>query len=359
MFRFPFLSFAPTAPSAAEPPRGRAQDEFRERQPVRRSRERRAAGTEPARAEFRHVPAPAPYDFIGTLRTAEGARLRYGIARPKGRVRGSVLLLQGRAECLEKYREIVTGLSRRGLMVYSFDWHGQGLSGRPPHGHGSRRVRSFDDYLEDLDLFLREVWCRPPAQRFIVAHSTGGHVALRHMAERGLKVAGALLCAPMIDLHTRRWPRWLARLLAGSCVALGLGDCLVPGERSLLPSARRFEGNHLTGDPERFRILPELVRRHPELECRGATYRWVNAAFRSIERLSRPGIAESIASPVTVLAGSHDRLTDTEASRRFAARLPKGRFVLMEAARHEIMMEHDRVQTEFWRAVDRMLEGAG
>jgi lysophospholipase len=326
MFKLPFLSFAPAAPSPA------------------RLKERPAASS--------------PYDFIGTLRTAEGATLRYGLAHPKGHVRGSVLLLQGRAECLEKYREIVAGLSARGLMVYSFDWHGQGFSDRLRHGRRRMEVRSFNDYLEDLDLFLREVWCRPAANRFIVAHSTGGHVALRHMAERGLKVAGAVLCAPMIDLHTQHWPRWFAPILAGGCVALGLGDCQIPGERLHLPSVRQFEGNNLTSDPERFRILPELVRRHPELERRGATYRWASAAFRSIARLNRPGVAESITSPITFLAGSEDRLADAEAARRFAARLPKGRFILLEGARHEIMMENDRVLERFWRAVDEMVETA-
>jgi lysophospholipase len=310
---------------------------------------------EPRRHRARHSRPPSEiYDFIGTLRTAEGATLRYGIAHPAGPRRGSVLLLQGRAECLEKYREIVAGLTARGLAVYSFDWHGQGRSDRR-RGRGSVEVRSFDDYLEDLDLFLREVWCRPELHRYLVAHSTGGHVALRFMAERGWRVAGAVLCAPMIDLHTRNWPRWLAPIWTGGVVGLGLGDCQLPGEAGLLPSVRRFEGNALTSDPARFRILPDLVRAEPGLERRGATYRWVREAFRSIERLRRPGLAETIGSPVTLLMGSDDRLVDLEAVRTYAGRLPRGRFVRLEGARHEIMMENDRVLAEFWRAVEAMV----
>jgi lysophospholipase len=316
----------------------------------------------PADSPAPHVPrrpvAPRAFDIVRTLRAGEGATLRYGIAHPAGRSRGSVLLLQGRAECLEKYSEIVRGLTARRLSVYSFDWHGQGLSDRLLHGRRPTEVRSFDDYLEDLDIFIRKIWCRSEAKRFIVAHSTGGHVALRYMAEHGLRVAGAVLCAPMIDLRTRRWPRWFAPLLAQGFVGLGLGHCQLPGERRHLPSLRQFEGNHLTSDPERFRILPDLVRAHPAFERRGATYRWVDAAFRSIAKLNRPGVAKSIESPITLLVGTDDTIIDAEAVRAFAARLPKGRVAVLKGARHEIMMENDAVLAEFWRAVDEMEKNA-
>ncbi len=309
----------------------------------------------PAKRSVHASPLITPFDFVGNLRTAEGATIRYGIARPANGVKlGSVLLLQGRAECLEKYREIVEGLTARGLCVYSFDWHGQGMSDRYPNGRKKVDVKSFDDYLEDIALFVREVWCFPEANRYIIAHSTGGHVALRFMAERRLKVDGALLCAPMIDLKTKGWPRWFAPILVGAVARLGFADCQAPGERHHLPSLRRFDGNALTSDPKRFRILPELVKSNPQLERRGATYRWVSSAFASIAKLNAPGVAESITTPVTILIGDHDRIVDVGAARRFTHRLPNGRLRLLKGARHEIMMENDAILKQFWCAVDAM-----
>jgi lysophospholipase len=309
----------------------------------------------PAKRSSRTVPLSTPFDFVGNLRTAEGATIRYGIARPAHDMkRGSVLLLQGRAECLEKYREIVEGLTAKGLYVYSFDWHGQGLSERFSKGRKKVDVKSFDDYLEDIALFIREVWCFPEANRYVIAHSTGGHVALRFMAERRLKVDGALLCAPMIDLKTKGWPRWFAPILVGAVAGMGFADCQAPGERHHLPSLRRFEGNNLTSDPERFRVLPDIVKSNPQLERRGATYRWVREAFASIAKLNAPGIAESITAPVTILMGDNDQIVDAEAAQRFVQRLPNGRLLLLEGARHEIMMESDAILNRFWSAVDRM-----
>lgn len=314
---------------------------------------------QPTKRSSGDVPVPEPFDFVGNLRTAEGATIRYGIARPANAIRrGSVLLLQGRAECLEKYREIVEGLTARGLYVYSFDWHGQGSSERFSKRGKRVDVKSFDDYLEDIALFIREVWCRPEGRRYIIAHSTGGHVALRFMAERRLVVDGALLCAPMIDLKTRRWPRWFAPILVGAIASMGFADFQVPGERYHLPSVRQFEGNKLTSDPERFKILPELVKSNPQLERRGATYRWVRAAFASIAKLNAPGVPESIHVPVTILIGDNDQIVDAEAAQRFVQRLPNGRLQVLKGARHEIMMENDTILEQFWRAVDAMTASA-
>ena len=41
-----------------------------------------------------------------------------------------MVLLQGRAEFIEKYGETVGDLRARGFAVYALDWRGQGHSGR-------------------------------------------------------------------------------------------------------------------------------------------------------------------------------------------------------------------------------------
>ncbi|WP_204328396.1 alpha/beta hydrolase, partial [Stenotrophomonas maltophilia] len=63
---------------------------------------------------------------------------------PTGRVgaKGTVCLLQGRAEFIEKYYETIGDLRRRGFAVVAFDWRGQGESARdvadPHKGHVGR-----------------------------------------------------------------------------------------------------------------------------------------------------------------------------------------------------------------------------
>ena len=100
---------------------------------------------------------------IGTLAAHDGFPLRTVVwPAPPGGGRGTVVLLQGRAEFIEKYGETVGELRARGFAVYALDWRGQGHSGRvlkdPHKGH----VVSYEDYLKDLDLFLSGWWCPKP-----------------------------------------------------------------------------------------------------------------------------------------------------------------------------------------------------
>ena len=77
------------------------------------------------------IPAnPVPDDVVtGGSRPRDGVTLRFArLAPPPGR-KGTVVVLQGRAEYIEKYFETVRDLRARGFAVATFDWRGQGAVG--------------------------------------------------------------------------------------------------------------------------------------------------------------------------------------------------------------------------------------
>jgi len=95
---------------------------------------------------------------IGYLSPTQGIRIRWGVWKTHSQVqRGTVLLLAGRGEYLEKYHETATDLIKRGFDVYSFDWRGQGLSSRMLPNRQKGFVRTYDDYLVDLDAFIQTI----------------------------------------------------------------------------------------------------------------------------------------------------------------------------------------------------------
>jgi len=53
---------------------------------------------------------------------------------------GTIVLLGGRGEFLEKYSETITDLIEKGFDVYGFDWRGQGLSTRSLPNRKKRRL---------------------------------------------------------------------------------------------------------------------------------------------------------------------------------------------------------------------------
>ena len=91
------------------------------------------------------IPAnPVPDDVVtGSIKTPDGVTLRFARwAPPPGR-KGTVVVLQGRAEFIEKYFETVRDLRARGFAVATFDWRGQGLSDRALSDRRKGHVRNF------------------------------------------------------------------------------------------------------------------------------------------------------------------------------------------------------------------------
>src|SRR6201996_8641290 len=113
------------------------------------------------------IPAnPVPEGAVtGTLKTPDGVSLRFARWLPPAGRRGTVCILQGRGEFIEKYFETVRDLRARGFAVATLDWRGQGLSERALANRQKGYVRSFSDYGVDLDTFIHQVVlpdCPPP-----------------------------------------------------------------------------------------------------------------------------------------------------------------------------------------------------
>ena len=152
------------------------------------------------------IPAnPVPENVVtGTIRTPDGAELRFARWAPPAGRKGTVCVFTGRGEQIEKYFETVRDLRDRGFAVAMIDWRGQGHSSRRLRDPRKGYVRDFSDYEVDVETFVQQVVlpdCPPP--HFALAHSMGGAVMLRvaHAGKRWFD--RMVLSAPMIDLPGR------------------------------------------------------------------------------------------------------------------------------------------------------------
>lgn len=293
--------------------------------------------------------------YFDYMATSDGAVIRYGVWRSRGSVRrGTVVLLSGRSEFLEKYGETIGELNARGWDVYSFDWRGQGLSTRmlpnPHKGH----IEDYEVYLSDLDRFLHEV-VLPLAVRPVaaLAHSMGAHILLRYLVRRGDIFSRVVLTSPMIDIYAGPFPVAAARMLTQAAIRLGRDHAYAPGEGDYrLPGRRRFKNNRLTSDGKRYVRSHRMIAQNPDLALGGVTFGWLRATFDSIDALASPGVAASIPTPVLIVSSGSDRVVQTSAQTALCSTLPDYRFVSIPGARHEILMERDPLRAAFWRAFD-------
>ena len=299
---------------------------------------------------------PLPEGTAEWLTSRAGRRLRVARFAPQGVARGSVVLSTGRTEPLEKYGEVAVDLVARGFVVLLHDWAGQGLSQR----FSEDRLRGdivggasslVSDYADILNAYAE----RLPKPWLACGHSMGAALTSLALVEGEARFAGAVLGAPMIEFSVGSLPFWLIRQ-----VVFGMSRARRTSlaRKQLAPLSVRFEDNVLTHDRGRYERSAALYRAHPELQLGEPTWRWLAFAVELRDRLTRPGAAERIACPVAVVAAGDDRIVSTEASRRFVGRVPRGSFVEVRGAFHEILMERDEQRAEFFRAFDRVAADA-
>jgi lysophospholipase len=269
-----------------------------------------------------------------------------------------VLLLQGRAEFIEKAFEVVGELRSRGLDVFTFDWRGQGGSDRALADARRGHVRHFSDFRHDLMAAQEAMEGRGlgPGPVHVLAHSMGGCIALTGAAEGWLKADSLVALAPMIGLSLVRRTA-LARGLSGVLNLAGLGELSVPGGRVMSISSLPFAGNPLCSDRRRYERNAAVAAALGSGAIGSPTIGWVAAAFDAMGRLSEPGLAEAIRIPVLLAAAGADPICSTPAVEAFARRLPNGRYLLVPGALHEILHESDPIRELFWRAFDDFLAG--
>lgn len=291
------------------------------------------------------------------LRTRDGVSLR-AACWPGRTLRGTVLVLPGRTECIEKYYETIAGLLTRGFAVAVFDWRGQGLSDRELEDSHKGHVWDFAEYHRDLDCFLDSfVMTAPelPRPYFILAHSMGAHIAVRYLHDRPEPFSRAVLCSPMVYINTAPLPHVVARAIAAAGTALGFAESYVPGGKPYDPSRNAFEGNPLTHDAVRFAREADLFRGNPDLAISAPTLGWIDAAYRSMKMAGQAHFCTAIKTPALIIYGSEETISSPRRQARLAEMLGAGSSMCIDGARHEILQETDEIRAHFWEAFDRFI----
>ncbi len=302
---------------------------------------------------------PVPGDPVLTsITTADGIALRVAYWMPEtDQPKGTVCVLHGRAEFIEKYFETVSDLLKRGFAVVTFDWRGQGLSGRQVKNPRKGHVRRFADYRHDIEA-VRDQILMPlmPEPHFALAHSMGGAIALNAAYESWLPFRRLVTTTPMIGLALIRRTA-SAKLLARVLRLLGLGRMFVPGGGETSISTMPFKGNRLTTDPVRYARNADAATAIGPGAIGAPTVAWIDSALRFMKCFTAPNYALKIRLPTLIVAAGDDPICSTPATERFAARLKAGHAIVIPGARHEILMERDDIRDQFWAAFDTFIPG--
>lgn len=295
---------------------------------------------------------------VDSLNLADGKQLRYAITPANMHPsRGTVIILHGRSECIEKYFETIADIAARGFTVATFDWRGQGASSRLLRDTARGHIKSFDHYVADFEQLFQTVLlpdCRGPF--YILAHSTGALIALLAAPALSNRIRRMVLTSPLLDIPGARTAKTTASVVANSLRWSGLGRTYMLGGPYL---AKPFERNLVTSDPVRYQRQDEVLTQAPELTLGGPTASWVVAAAKAIKRVNRPDFIEKIRVPMLIVAAGADTIVSTPAIERYALQLRNTTLLTIDGAKHEILQEKDFYREQFLAAFDAFVPGMG
>ncbi|QYK43146.1 MAG: alpha/beta hydrolase [Paracoccaceae bacterium] len=280
------------------------------------------------------------------LRADDGLRLR--AAHWPGGDRGTVFLIPGRTECIEKYGRAAGDLVARGFHVLAIDNRGQGLADRltpdPMLGHVGR----FADYQRDLRAALPLVQALGlPAPLHLLGHSMGGAIGLRALIE-AFPVRSAVFSAPMWGIAMAPMLAPVVRVMGAAARATRLGARYAPSTRPVpYPLAAPFEDNTLTTDRAMWDWMGGQLRAHPELGLGGPSLHWLDCALAECNWLARQPLP---AIPALVIVGTGERIVEVRRLRALIDRWPTARLDMAEGAQHEVMMETPAIRARFFDA---------
>jgi lysophospholipase len=255
-----------------------------------------------------------------------------------------LLFLPGRGDCYEKYVESLSQWQAGGWHVTALDWRWQARSGRAGRDDHTGHIADFATWLDDLAGFWGIWSAQTPAPHALVAHSMGGHLALRAVAEGIVQPDALVLSVPMLGMRMMGLPHAALHSFARLMTRLGdprrpaWPDNEKPGyqdERMLL----------LTHDSGRFADEAWWREQRPDLHMGSPSWGWLASALASIRRLERAGVLERVTVPVLLIGTSADQLVSYPAIERAAKRLPRGELLHFgDEAAHEVLREVDAVR---------------
>ena len=284
--------------------------------------------------------------------STQGGLIRFGKSIIKS-PDGIIIIATGQSEFIESYFELVRDLNRRGFSVWIMDWKGQGGSNHSLEDN-SRATNDFKGDQRDLRQFILEIVVNTSgAPTILLAHSMGGHIALRMLEQDSDAVDIAILTAPMITVKTGSYPHSISAHLADTVSNFGFGWWYVPGHSAWAPNPNyKHTDNQNTSDP--IRSLLKEYWRYNEAHTRksyGVTFDWFKNYSKSRTFLLKDSTLSKIHTEILMTIPLVDVLVSPEDSLHACSKISSCTHITYNNSRHEIYLESDDIRDTWLRNI--------
>jgi len=268
----------------------------------------------------------------GKFKGKGGTSLYYQLWKPD-KSKGAMVGVHGFAEYSGRYAHVGDHFANEAIALYMSDLRGHGLS-EGIRGH----VDSFDDYLDDLDIFIAMVKEKEKGKKiFLLGHSLGGQIAIAYALKYPSKIDGMIVSSPLLKPAMDIPPdlEKMVRNMANSNPSQSIPNPIDP---NILSHDKKVCEKYAK-DPMVFKTM---------------TAKWATEFFAKGDELIAN--AGKLKVPTLLMLAGSDKLVKTEASKEFAKKVTEKDFQMKiyDGFYHELFNEVEK--DKIFRDVDAWLK---
>ena len=247
---------------------------------------------------------------------------------------GNIVILHGFTEFTKKFTEMIWYMTALGYNVFIFDQRGHGLSERKLEDPHLAHTDSFDDYVKDFDVFIKETVLKNsnglPLR--LLAHSMGCSVALLWMQKNTDAFDKCVLSSPMVYPVTGGLPRPIVKRFVKK-------EAKKYGWESKFKYAGTFDpypdfSTSADMSESRFNVNIKLRRENPLYQNSSATNRWIYEGITVGDRILDKEKLRNIRTNVLIFSCDRDRVVYTKYHKKLNAFLAGSSLVLLKNSKH-------------------------
>lgn len=279
----------------------------------------------------------------------DGRPIHYNLFRADD-ARGTLTIFHGFTENIVKYHPFIYVFLNEGYNVAMCDQRGHGTSFRYVEDTSLTHIAFFDEYVLDMEVFVREIVQKQLAgPHYLFCHSMGGAIGSLYLEKNPGMFEKAVLSSPMIEPNHGGFPVFIAKALCGFFMLTGRADQKIFLSKDF-DGTEDFDTSCATSRA-RFDFYMNLKRDTRSLWNSNPSYQWTFESMGVRKRILKKGAPERIQIPLLLINADQDTMVSKDAQHAFISRVPNGTFLEVKNAKHEIYRSTDEVVYPYFEKI--------
>ena len=261
--------------------------------------------------------------------------------------KGSIVILHGFSECIEKYTELIYYFTKERYNVFIMEHRGHGRSGKLSKLDKTQVVvEDFEFYVKDVKTFIDKIIYKKYNENlYLFTHSMGGAIGTMFIEKYPDYFDKAILSSPMFNIAIGNIPIFLAKIIVKIALLLGKGDNFIFGNT---PYESIYDFNIASTSNEwRYSYCHKEILNNEEIQRGGGSFKWLYESLLAITYIFKKENIKNIQIPVLIFEAGKDELVGKNISKKFKRKCKSCRVITFKKAQHEIYSENNDILEKY------------